>query len=63
MFCWQITVLIARNKSPEGYPAARKALSALTIPVIVVHGDDDSFVPPAFAAALRAELERAEPHR
>jgi pimeloyl-ACP methyl ester carboxylesterase len=36
-------------------PAARKALSELTIPVVVVHGDDDSFVPPAFAAALQAE--------
>lgn len=36
-------------------PAARQALAELTIPVIVVHGDDDSFVPPAFAEALRAE--------
>jgi pimeloyl-ACP methyl ester carboxylesterase len=36
-------------------PLAREALSELTIPIVVVHGLDDSFVPPAFAEALAAE--------
>jgi pimeloyl-ACP methyl ester carboxylesterase len=40
-------------------PAARKALGEMTIPVIVVQGDDDSFVPPAFAEALAQETNPA----
>jgi pimeloyl-ACP methyl ester carboxylesterase len=36
-------------------PVAREALRELTIPIVVVHGLDDSFVPPAFAEALAAE--------
>ena len=42
-----------RGQAPQ-LPAARAALAGLTIPVVVVHGEADSFVPIASARALAA---------
>lgn len=39
---------------PPQLPAARAALTALTIPVVVLHGEADTFVPIASAKALAA---------
>ncbi|MDZ4762812.1 MAG: alpha/beta hydrolase [Alphaproteobacteria bacterium] len=42
-------------------PAAREALASLTIPVIVLHGDRDTFVPPAAARRLAEEGRKGGP--
>jgi len=49
-----------RGQAPQ-LPAARAALAALTIPVVVVHGDADSFVPVTAARTMAREGHPAGP--
>jgi pimeloyl-ACP methyl ester carboxylesterase len=44
-----------RHQPPQ-LPSAFAALDSLTIPVIVLHGEDDTFVPPSAAEALATRL-------
>lgn len=42
-------------------PAARAALASLTVPVLILHGDADTFVPVAAARAMAAETRAGGP--
>ncbi len=48
--------LIEINRQKPQLPKAEAALAGLSIPVLVLHGDRDTFVPPAFAAELAARV-------
>ncbi len=52
-----------RSIDPEGLAAAGAGLDELDVPSLVVWGEEDPWMPPAFAESYRHHLPRAELHR